>query len=140
MTTNVNFDTKLIRDLAQILDDTNLTDIEIEHDDARIRVSRHVTVSQTAPLASAPLPVVPSTFVAPASVGRDDSSGSDASAHKPENTVTSPMVGTAYLSPSPGSRAFIEIGQQIREQFLFFPNFFCTCIISKLWTRNTSNK
>jgi len=115
MTTNVNFDTKLIRDLAEILDDANLTDIEIERDDMRIRVSRQVSVAQATSLVPAPVSAgVPASVVVSATPMEPDAVPG-VSAHKPENTVTSPMVGTAYLSPSPGSRVFIEIGQQIRE-------------------------
>jgi len=116
MTTNVNFDTKLIRDLAEILDDTNLTDIEIERDDMRIRVSRQVSVAQAASFMPAPVSVgVPASVVANSHAENASVADVSAPAHKPENIVTSPMVGTAYLSPSPGSQTFVEIGQQVKE-------------------------
>jgi acetyl-CoA carboxylase biotin carboxyl carrier protein len=99
-------DQQLIRDLAGILNDTNLTEIEVEQGDLRVRVSR-----QSAPVhavATAPAPVVTSqpsaTMAAPAAPV-------DAS----KNAVPSPMVGTAYASPSPDAKPFIEVGQQVRE-------------------------
>src|SRR5690606_11057923 len=105
-------DKELIRDLANILNDTDLSEIEIEQDDLRIRVSRSApaaTVYAAAPpayAAPAPAPVAaPAAIAAPAA----------APARNPANTVTSPMVGTVYLSPAPGARAFIEVGATVKE-------------------------
>lgn len=100
-------DQQLIRDLASILDETNLTEIEVEQDDLRIRVSREpapVHASYGAPIAAAPAPVaVAPQAAAPAAV---DTS---------KNAVPSPMVGTAYGAPAPGAKAFIEVGQKVKE-------------------------
>jgi acetyl-CoA carboxylase biotin carboxyl carrier protein len=97
-------DQQLIRDLAGILEETNLTEIEVEQDDLRIRVSR----AQTAVQAYAPAPVAaaaaPAAATAPAPA-----------AEVSKNAVPSPMVGTAYSAPAPGAAAFIEIGQQVKE-------------------------
>ena len=88
-------DKELIRDLANILNDTDLSEIEIEQDDLRIRVSRSApaaTYYTAAPAAPAPVAApaavaaAPVAAVAPAPAGRN-----------PANTVASPMVGTAYL-------------------------------------------
>lgn len=102
-----NFNTDLIRDLADILNDTNLSDIEIEQNDLRIRVSRTLTGT----IAAQPV------YAAP--VAGANATPSLAPAHSVEtsskNAIPSPMVGTAYLSPSPGARAFIEVGQQVSE-------------------------
>lgn len=105
-------DQQLIRDLAGILNDTNLTEIEVELGDLKVRVSRQTqavhAVAQPAPVAAAPVAAPPPAAppAAPAAPAAADTS---------KNTVTSPMVGTAYASPSPGATPFIELGQRVRE-------------------------
>ncbi|MET2827022.1 acetyl-CoA carboxylase biotin carboxyl carrier protein [Mesorhizobium shangrilense] len=99
-------DQQLIRDLAGILNDTNLTEIEVELGDLKVRVSRQAPAVHAiaAPQPSyAPAQPVATAAAAPAVV--------DVS----KNAVPSPMVGTAYLSPSPDAKPFIEIGQQVKE-------------------------
>ncbi|PYE88233.1 acetyl-CoA carboxylase biotin carboxyl carrier protein [Phyllobacterium leguminum] len=105
---SAGIDKEIIRDLAEILNQTDLTDIEIEQGDLRIRVSRQVTIQAMVPQApaAAPAPVV---AVAPAAV--EAAKTADMS----KNAVASPMVGTAYLSPAPGARPFIEVGQKVKE-------------------------
>jgi len=101
-------DKDLIRDLAALLKEVDLAEIEIEQDDFRIRVSRtaagapgpHVAVS------SAPAPAVSGEPAAPPQIPAD-------LAQHP-GAVPSPMVGTAYLSPEPGARAFIQVGDEVR--------------------------
>ena len=96
-------DQELIRDLAGILNDTNLTEIEVELGDLKVRVSRQPAavhaIAAPAPVAA---PVAPA---APAAAAPD----------KSKNAVPSPMVGTAYVGPSPDSKPFIEVGQAVRE-------------------------
>jgi acetyl-CoA carboxylase biotin carboxyl carrier protein len=105
-------DQQLIRDLAGILNDTNLTEIEVEQGDLRVRVSR-----QSPPVhavATAPAPVVTSLATAaaqPSATTAAPAAPVDAS----KNAVPSPMVCTAYASPSPDAKPFIEVGQQVRE-------------------------
>lgn len=97
-------DQQLIRDLAGILNDTNLTEIEVELGDLKVRVSRQAqAVHAIAAPAAAPtaLPAAPAAAAAPADPGK--------------NAVTSPMVGTAYAAASPGAQPFIEVGQKVRE-------------------------
>ena len=104
-------DQALIRDLANILKDTDLTEIEVEQEDLRIRVSRAGTTqyiqapiagpAYAAPAAAAP---VAAAAAAPAAAGRN-----------PANTVNAPMVGTVYMAPAPGARAFIELGATVKE-------------------------
>ncbi|WP_313617882.1 acetyl-CoA carboxylase biotin carboxyl carrier protein [Agrobacterium sp.] len=109
-------DKELIRDLANILNDTDLSEIEIEQDDLRIRVSRSApaaTVYASAPAAYAP--PAPVAAAAPAPAVAAPAAASAAPARNPANTVTSPMVGTVYLSPAPGARAFIEVGATVKE-------------------------
>jgi acetyl-CoA carboxylase biotin carboxyl carrier protein len=95
-------DTAAVRELAKLLKETGLTEIEIEHDGARIRVSRGAVAAApaSAPAAAAPAPASPAAAAAPAgpAVG----------------AVPSPMVGTVYLSPEPGKPPFIAIGQSVK--------------------------
>ncbi|WP_137133058.1 acetyl-CoA carboxylase biotin carboxyl carrier protein [Rhizobium sp. FY34] len=103
-------DKGLIRDLANILNDTDLTEIEVQQDELRIRVSRNIPAAQYVQAAApqyAPAPAAapaaaPAIVAAPA--GRDLS-----------NAVTAPMVGTVYLSSAPGARAFVEVGAMVKE-------------------------
>ena len=104
-------DQALIRDLANILNDTDLTEIEVEQDDTRIRVSRAGTtqyvqapIAAAAPLAYAANPAPAAAAVAPAEPARN-----------PANVVSAPMVGTVYLAPAPGARSFMEIGATVKE-------------------------
>ncbi len=101
-------DKGLIRDLANILNDTDLTEIEVEQDDLRIRVSRQgATQYVQAPVAPsfAPAAAAPTAAAAPAPVAAADN----------KNAVTAPMVGTIYLAPAPGARAFVEVGTMVKE-------------------------
>jgi acetyl-CoA carboxylase biotin carboxyl carrier protein len=115
MATKTNgIDKVMIRDLAEILNDTDLTDIEIEQGDLRIRVSRQITMQQSAPVyAQAPVaPAAPAATVpGPGAAAPAAAQASDLS----KNAVPSPMVGTVYLAPAPGARAFIEVGTQVKE-------------------------
>ncbi|RST79726.1 acetyl-CoA carboxylase biotin carboxyl carrier protein [Aquibium carbonis] len=105
-TKNTGIDQKLIRDLAGILNETNLSEIEVEQGDLRIKVSRQSAVVH-AMAAPAPAPVF-ERVAAPADAAKPSAPPSD-------KIVPSPMVGTAYACPSPGSPAFIEVGQKVRE-------------------------
>lgn len=98
------FDPELVRELASLIADTDLTEIEVEKGDLRIRVAR--TVSVVAAPAAAPIAMVPA---APA-VPHAETRAADA---KHPHAMTSPMVGTAYLRPAPGSKPFIEIGSKV---------------------------
>lgn len=104
---NSVIDKETIRDLADILNDTDLTDIEVEHGDLRIRVSRKVTVQAAATVLPAAAPV--------AAQAANPVAAEPTKAEVSKNAVPSPMVGTAYLAPAPGSRNFIEVGTQVKE-------------------------
>jgi acetyl-CoA carboxylase biotin carboxyl carrier protein len=100
-----NEDGALIRELASLLDETSLSEIEIERAGLRVRVARNVSVAAVGtgglvPLAAAPPPA--------ASV---PASGSDLANHP--GVVPSPMVGTAYWAPEPGAKPFIEVGARV---------------------------
>lgn len=110
-------DKELIRDLANILNDTDLSEIEVEQDDLRIRVSRSTppaTVYAAAPQ-YAPAPAAAPAAPAAAPAASAALAANAAPARNPANTVTSPMVGTVYLSPAPGARPFVEVGATVKE-------------------------
>ena len=102
-------DQQLIRDLALILDETNLTEIEVEQDDMRVRVSRQSSGGAVHYAPPAPA-MAPAPSSAPAAAPAEP-----APADKARNAVPSPMVGTAYLAPAPGAKPFIEVGQSVKE-------------------------
>ncbi|RWD68202.1 acetyl-CoA carboxylase biotin carboxyl carrier protein [Mesorhizobium sp.] len=102
-------DQQLIRDLAGILNDTNLTEIEVELGDLKVRVSRQ---SQAVHAVAAPLPAIAAPVAAAA---QPAAAAAAASADPSKNAVPSPMVGTAYLAPSPDAKPFVEIGQKVKE-------------------------
>jgi acetyl-CoA carboxylase biotin carboxyl carrier protein len=91
-------DKELIRELAKLLDETNLTEIEIERAGLRVRVGRGATafaapvVNVTGPASVAALPADPA---------------------KHPGAVTSPMVGTAYMGPAPGAKPFVDVGSKV---------------------------
>lgn len=100
-------DPKLIRELADILNDTDLTEIELKQGELRIRVSRRkeapATFSYAAPQPQQQAPAAPAPSTPAASTGPEVGS------------VPSPMVGTVYLASAPGAKSFIEVGQQVSE-------------------------
>lgn len=108
-------DQDLIRAIAELLNEQNLAEIEIEREDFRVRVTRSHAASETVHMAPTVQNAAAAAF-APAV-----SAPVAASAPAPEDlasmpgTLTSPMVGTAYLSPEPGAKAFMEIGTQVSE-------------------------
>ncbi|MGC6476216.1 MAG: acetyl-CoA carboxylase biotin carboxyl carrier protein [Parvibaculales bacterium] len=105
--TSKSSDSKRIRQLAELLDETNLSEIEIESDGTRIRVARQVTGG--APIVSAPAPVA--AAAPPSAPAEADTT--DLSDHP--GAVTSPMVGTAYLAPEPGAAPFVKAGDSVSE-------------------------
>ncbi|MBD9561224.1 MULTISPECIES: acetyl-CoA carboxylase biotin carboxyl carrier protein [Ensifer] len=106
-------DQALIRDLANILKDTDLTEIEVEQDDLRIRVSRNGTpVAMPMAMPQMPAYQMPAAAAAPANAVAAPVAES---ARASKNAVTAPMVGTAYLSPAPGARPFVEVGATVKE-------------------------
>ena len=104
-------DTRLVRKLAGILKDTDLTEIEVERGDLRIRVAREVTVAAAPVAAPVPAALAPAAATAAA---RADSATAVAPEYQGE-LVNSPMVGTVYLQPQPGSEPFIKVGQTVAE-------------------------
>jgi acetyl-CoA carboxylase biotin carboxyl carrier protein len=105
----LNVDTALVRELADILAETGLTEIEVEDDDRKIRVSRAATASVAAPVAVA-APAAPAPAQAPATAAPAEPAPVDHA-----NAVKSPMVGTAYLAPEPGSPNFVGVGDAVKK-------------------------
>ena len=106
--TGMQIDADLVRQLAQLLNENELTEIEVEDGDRRIAVKRQITVAS--PSSPAPLPAaVPAPTATPAAGSAMDDVGVAAHA----GTVKSPMVGTAYLSAEPGAAPFVSIGGRV---------------------------
>jgi len=104
-----NDDSALIRELALLLDETSLTEIEIERAGLRVRVARSVSMAASVPPAYVPASVAaaapPATVTVPAAAAADPA--------KHPGAVPSPMVGTAYWSPEPGAKPFVEVGTKV---------------------------
>jgi acetyl-CoA carboxylase biotin carboxyl carrier protein len=100
-----SLDASAIRELAELLTETGLTEIEIEQGGQRLRVVRQPAqlISQAAPQA-----------VAPAAAGAADAAATRRDGPAP-GTVTSPMVGTVYVSPEPGKPPFVKVGDKVKE-------------------------
>src|ERR1700692_1533400 len=99
-------DSALIRELALLLDETSLTEIEIERAGLRVRVARNVSIAASVPMAASvaavPPPLPPAAVAAPA-----------ADMAKHPGAVPAPMVGTAYWASEPGAKPFIEVGSKV---------------------------
>jgi len=106
---NKKFDTALIRDLAVLLDETNLSEIELEQGDTRIRVARQMSIHAPVNVAA------PAPMAAPAATAAPAAAPASAEPAQSGTTVTSPMVGTAYLAPEPGAPVFIQVGDKVAE-------------------------
>lgn len=106
----MNVDTKLIRELAEMLGETGLTEIEVEDGERKIRVARGgvaVAAAPVAPVAVAPVAVAPVAAAAPAAVA--------ALAPDHSSALKSPMVGTVYLAADPEAPNFIKVGDQVKQ-------------------------
>jgi acetyl-CoA carboxylase biotin carboxyl carrier protein len=105
---SANAEQQLIRDLAELLNKTGLSEIEIEKSGLKVRVARAVTVQAAvaAPAAVAAAPAAPA-------VGAAKPAGNDPAKHP--GAVKSPMVGTCYRSPEPGAPAFIDVGSRVSQ-------------------------
>ena len=107
-----DIDATLVRQLADILNDTDLTEVEVERGDLKIKVKREVTVA-AAPVHYAPAaaaPVAPPAPIAPAMA-----SDPAAIVARAGEEVKSPMVGTAYLQPSPEAAPFVQPGDKVKK-------------------------
>jgi acetyl-CoA carboxylase biotin carboxyl carrier protein len=103
-TGTMQVDVKLVRQLAELLDETKLSEIEVEDGGRKIRVARTMT-AVAAPAQAFAAPAAPAPAAAPAAIAPADHPG----------TIKSPMVGTAYLAPSPEADPFVSIGVSVAE-------------------------
>ena len=102
-TGGMQVDTKLVRELAELLNDTGLSEIEVEDGDRKIKVARTINAFAAAPVAIA----------APAAVAAPAAPAEAPAPAVPANALKSPMVGTAYLTPEPGAPAFVNVGDKV---------------------------
>src|SRR5665213_1470869 len=99
-------DSALIRELALLLDETNLTEIEIERAGLRVRVARNVSIAASIPASYQPASAIPAAAATTAPAASDDIA-------KHPGVVPSPMVGTVYWASEPGAKPFVEIGSKV---------------------------
>ena len=109
-------DIRKVKKLIELLEESNIGEIEIKEGEESVRISRHgaqqaapVAYAAPAPVAAAPTPSAPASAEAPAA-----ESAAPAAAPVADNAVLSPMVGTFYRSPSPEAPSFVEVGQTVR--------------------------
>jgi acetyl-CoA carboxylase biotin carboxyl carrier protein len=102
----IQVDPSLVRNLAELLNETGLTEIEVQNGAQRVRVSRGATAVAAAPVAAAP--------VAAASRASAAVEASEVNFNNHPGAITSPMVGTAYRSPEPGARVFVDVGDTVK--------------------------
>jgi acetyl-CoA carboxylase biotin carboxyl carrier protein len=98
-------DSALIRELATLLDETKLTEIEIERDGLRVRVARNVSIAAAMPVATGHAAAAPAASAAAAP---------PADITKHPGVVPSPMVGTAYWASEPGAKPFVDVGSKVK--------------------------
>lgn len=103
----MRIDTDLVRELAEMLATNELSEIEVEDGDRKIKVKREAAPVMAYAPAPAAAPMAAPAAAAPAAA--------DAPAAAPVDAVKSPMVGTCYLSPEPGAAAFIAVGKTVKE-------------------------
>ena len=113
--TKEGVDPALVRELAAILSDSGLSEIEVEHGELRLRLARTMTAAIAAPVVhhvAAPAPVAHAPS-APAAASATPEAPKKLPAA--DGAVMSPMVGTAYLSPEPGAAVFVKVGDTVTE-------------------------
>ena len=103
-------DQSLIRELAGLLDETGLSEIEVEREGVRVRVSRQVSVQAMPMMAAAPA----AATAAPAQSAGAPAAAAAADLSKHPGALKSPMVGTAYTAAEPGARPFVEVGSRVQ--------------------------
>ncbi len=108
-------DPKLVRKLADILKETELSEIEVEQGDLKIRVARQLTAAPAVSYVAAPqVAAAPMAAAAPvATAPAHDSAPAASSA--PKDAIKSPMVGTVYLAPKPDADNFIKVGDKVKQ-------------------------
>ncbi len=119
MTKASQVDQDLIRTIAEMLNEQDLAEIEIEREDFRIRVTRSYASKETVQVAAPQAPAAPAA--PPATPATPEPAGTPVPAATADDlaanpgTLTSPMVGTAYHAPEPGAKPFVEVGTTVSE-------------------------
>lgn len=108
----MRIDPALVRELAELLTENNLTEIEVEDGDRKIKVSRSMAPQLATATPMTPLPLAAST--APQASAAAPPPTETLMEDVPGDTVKSPMVGTAFLSPEPGARPFVSAGDTVK--------------------------
>ena len=114
MAKDKEIDQTLIRELAELLNETGLNEIEVEQEGLRVRVQRSPVPVAVAPMAQAPQ-AAPPRQIGAAQRDTDTAASPDTEAQPPRDAVTSPMVGTCYRAAEPGSDPFVEVGDRVSE-------------------------
>jgi len=107
-------DIRKVKKLIELLEQSDVAEIEIHEGEESVRISRHGTLPQQLIMSAPPASQPAAPTSAPAPAAAPDPALSVADDEPEENLVRSPMVGTFYRSPSPGSRAFVEEGEQVK--------------------------
>ena len=107
----MNIDSKLVRELAELLGETGLSEIEVEDGDRKIRVARTISA---APVATVAVPSAPAPVAAAAAAPAAPAAAAAPAAPSRANAVNSPMVGTTYLAPEPGAAPFVGVGAAVK--------------------------
>ena len=115
-TSKTKLDAGLVRELAAILREADLGEVEVEHEGLRIRVSKATSMAPVAPaMVQAPVAAAPAPVAAAAPAAAAPVAAAAPAAAAPSNAVTSPMVGTVYLSPEPGASVFVNVGDKVKK-------------------------
>jgi acetyl-CoA carboxylase biotin carboxyl carrier protein len=114
-------DIRKVKKLIELLDETGVAEIEIKEGEESVRISRHPTGLHSMPMMQAvhyaPAPAQgaqPGTPASAAAAATSPAVAAPAAALDPERVVTAPMVGTFYASPAPGSKAFVDVGSEVK--------------------------
>ena len=113
-TAKSKLDTSLVRELAAILREADLGEVEVEQDGLRIRVSKATSMAAPVAQAYAPALAAPAISAAPA-VTATTPATAPAATDVPSNAITSPMVGTVYLAAEPGAKPFVAVGDKVKK-------------------------
>ena len=113
-TSKTKLDAGLVRELAAILREADLGEVEIEHEGLRVRVSKATSMAPAAP-AYVQAPAAPAVAAAAPAAPAPAAAAPATPAAAPSNATTSPMVGTVYLSAEPGAKPFVNVGDKVKK-------------------------
>lgn len=104
-------DIRKVKKLIELLEESGIAEIEISEGEESVRISRYAAAPAPAPMHYAAAPAPAATLQPP--VASPAAAAAPAAANKADHTVTAPMVGTFYSSPSPGAKSFVDIGSEV---------------------------